>query len=169
MELSALTSNASINSSSPRDDSKYLRSVLTPDKEGKINEEQLFAGIVEERVKVTMGVDIAKKFHERFELAMSRIGSKANVVENAVRRALKFMVKSDLLSQKQALKIHSEAFAAAQIDDNKTLLFDSIGGGADKTVAVKEMNRAVEVAIERLNAYDSGKVRPQEREMTEVR
>ncbi|MBN8550335.1 MAG: hypothetical protein J0M12_13550 [Deltaproteobacteria bacterium] len=168
MEVSAANSAVTSNAASTRDDIKYLRSVLKPDKNGMVHEEQLFAGIVEERVKISLGSDVATKFHERFELAMSRIGKKSNVVENAVRRALKFLVKHDLISQKQAVKIHSEAFAAAQIDSNKEMLFDGNGGANDKTIATKEVNLAVNTAIDRLNAFDAGKVNSPERKMREV-
>ena len=161
--------NAAVNNAAlPRDDLKYLRSVLTPDKAGLVNEEQLFAGIAEERIKISKGTDIATRFHERFELAKSRIGKKANVIENAARRALNFLTKHGLLSSKEATKIHSEAFAAAQIDENKDKLFDSIGGGKDTTVATKNIDQAVNLAADRLNAFDSGNTSAQTRVITEV-
>lgn len=152
-----------------RDDIKYLRSILNPDQSGKINEEQLFSGIIEERVKVLKGTAIATKFHELFEKAKTRIGKQANAIENAARRALKNLVKDGTLTSKQAVKIHSEAFAAAQIDTNQATLFDSTGGPKDPTVAVKLVDQAVNTAIDRLNEFDSGKATAQSRQIIAVK
>lgn len=169
MKVSFAASNPALAAASTRDDIKYLRSTLTPDRAGKVNEEQLFAGIVEERVKISYGSEVASKFHERFVLAMSRIGKKSNVVENAARRALRFLVKHDLLTEKAATKIHSQAFAAAQIDNNAKTLYDSIGSGKDTTIATKNVDLAVSTAIYRLNTFDSGKSTAPDRKIIEVK
>ena len=63
------TAKLSVAGDSPRDDVKFLRAALVPDADGKINEEQLFAGIVEERLKIRRGRAIAGRFRTLFDEA----------------------------------------------------------------------------------------------------
>lgn len=151
------------------DDVKFLRSRLTPDAAGKVNEEQLFAGIIEERIKISVGTPVAAKFQALFQTARAQIGNRANATENAARRALQTLIRDGSLTKQQALKIHSEAFAAAQLDKNQEVLFDSTGGKKDRSVAVAAVDDAVARAIRQLNAFDSGKAVATTRPIVEVK
>lgn len=153
----------------PRDDVKYLRAALVPDADGKINEEQLFAGIVEERIKVRRGGEMAGRFRALFDAARASMGRTANAIENSARRALNALTQEGQLSATEAVTIHSEAFAAAQLDAEEESLFDSIGSRRDKTVARKEVDAAVAGAIARLNDLDAGRSTSKRRPVLEVK
>ena len=150
------------------DDAQYLRSRLSPDSKGNVNEEQLFAAIIAERIKVTVNPAVAEKFEVAIEKARKAIGKRANAEENAARRALNELVKSGTISKTGAQKIHAEAFAAAQLDKNPEKLFDSTGGKKDRTQATAPVDIAVQNAIKALNRFDSGKETATPRAIIEI-
>lgn len=134
-----------------------LSSILEPDEKGNVNEEQLFAAIIEERLITQAGKSPANTFSELYEKYQQELQWENGYVplENAAEKALGGLVEEGILDQKDADDLHSLAFQAAQLDDDKTHLYDSMGS----TMAVMFVNLAIEAAEEEINAIASGAVR----------
>ncbi|RMD88141.1 MAG: hypothetical protein D6808_00185 [Candidatus Dadabacteria bacterium] len=135
-----------------------LRSLLKPDGANKVNEEELFAAILQERIKKLKGEDAAKKFSEFFNnnKAEMRRADGYVPVEDAARKALNQMVESGELSTDEGERIHAQAFKAAQLDDNKDALYDGRGSGSDPTIAVSDMEAALVSSRVMIEKFDSG-------------
>lgn len=120
----------------------------------KINEEQLFSAILAERIEGMKGSDALESYQEAFEKQLSALqyGNGYIPVEDAARAALKVLVEEDVLSLEEAESIHAQAFQAAQLDENKDALYDSLG----KTMAVSMVEMALESSTDMLTAFDSG-------------
>ncbi len=124
---------------------QVMRAVLTPNSSNEVSEEELFAAMIQERVSSVKGEAGLKQYQELFEKEkMQRKYSDGSVqMEAAARGALRNMLKAGGLTTEEADQIHSEAFAAAQLDDNKDQLFDGKGGPNDPTRAVATMESAL--------------------------
>jgi hypothetical protein len=123
----------------------FLKGVLTPDSANKVNEEDLFSAIVQQRVHNAKGDDTLKKFQETLTQTKESM-KKPNgyvPVEDATKAALITAREAGILTKEEADTIYSEAFAAAQLDDNKEVLYDGRGGGNDPTIAVAAMEQAL--------------------------
>lgn len=127
------------------DFSTFLQGVLTPDAANKVSEEELFSAIVQERIKSAKGEDTLKKFQETLTQTKDSMRKPDGFVpaEEATKAALIKAREAGLLAKEEADKIYSEAFAAAQLDDNKEILYDSKGGGNDPTIAVALLEQAL--------------------------
>ena len=143
----------------------FMRGILKADGENNVNEEELFASLVVERIKVLKGQAAADEFRGVLEThkGLNKGTGGYIFVETAARNALKEYQASGKLSQEEADKIHSEAFEAAQLDQYKTALFDSIGGANDPTRAVASMEAALLSAQTLLNKFDSGELKASSR------
>ncbi len=135
-----------------------LKQVLHLEDGNKVSEEELFAGIIQERIKALKGDEGLAKFQEYLgaEKAARTRPDGMIAVEDAARAALKSLVKDDTLTQAEGDKVHAEAFGAAQLDDNLQALFDGRGGPNDPTMAVAQLESALKTAKSRLNAYKTG-------------
>lgn len=123
----------------------FLQGVLTPDAANKVSEEELFSAIVQERIKNAKGDETLKKFQETLTQTKDSMRKPDGFVpaEEATKAALIKAREAGLLSKEEADKIYSEAFQAAQLDDNKEILYDSKGGGNDPTIAVALLEQAL--------------------------
>jgi hypothetical protein len=150
--------------------SGFLKGVLTPDPANKVNEEDLFSAIVQERVKNAKGDEALSKFQETLTKAKDSMRKpNGNVpVEDATKAALIQARESGLLTKEEADKIYSEAFAAAQLDDNKEVLYDGRGGANDPTIAVAAMEQALLLAGGMIDKFNNGSLTATIRSVEEV-
>lgn len=120
----------------------------------EINEEQLFSAIIAERIENLKGSEGLASYQESLEKYLSSLEHSNGYVpvEDASRAALNAMVELDVLSLDEAESIHAQAFQAAQFDENKGALYDSLG----TTMAVTMVELALESSTEMLAAFDSG-------------
>jgi len=136
----------------------FLSSILKGDSANKVNEEDLFSAVVQERVKKLKGDEGLKKFQEALTEATnaSRKPNGYVPIEDTTKVALIKCRESGLLTAEETDTIYSQSFAAAQLDDNKEALFDSIGGGDDPSVAVALLEQALLGARVVMDGFDSG-------------
>ena len=148
----------------------FLTGVLTPDPANKVNEEDLFSAIVQERVKSAKGDDSFKKFQETLTQtkdSMKRPDGSVPV-EDATKAALIKAREAGLITKEEADKIYSEAFAAAQLDDNKEILYDGRGGGSDPTIAVAAMEQALLLSGGMIEKFNDGSLKATIRSVEET-
>ncbi|MBN8547969.1 MAG: hypothetical protein J0M12_01500 [Deltaproteobacteria bacterium] len=138
----------------------FMKGVLTPDKENNVNEEELFAGLIQERIYSLKGQEVGDQFKAVFDKNKAQCMGQNGYcfTEKAARDSLVEFQSSGKLTLDEANKIHSEAFEAAQLDDNKTALFDGHGGPNDPTMAVAQMEAALLAAQTMLQKISSGAV-----------
>jgi hypothetical protein len=133
-----------------------LNNLMPTGQQEKINEEQLFSVLIEERLTTLKGAEAASAFHQRFETYKTELSRNDGYIpeEDAARAALKDLVKEGVLSTEDAEKIHAQAFQAAQIDNNTAALYDSFGS----TMAVTMVKLALQSSSEKMSLFDSGKL-----------
>lgn len=155
-------------SDAPAEESGFdalLKQVLKIEDGKNVSEEELFAGLIQERLQTMKGDEALKKFQEHFEkekLARTRYDGLV-AMEDAARAALKKLVAEEVISEEEGDKIHSESFNAAQLDDNLESLFDGRGGPNDPTMAVASLQSALTSAKKKIDAYASSTESPLER------
>jgi len=135
-----------------------MKGLLSPDEANQVNEEELFAAIIFERLASHVSQEAAEKYQENFEKNKAALTRPDGYifVEDAARKSLEQLVESDVISQEMGNQIHSEAFRAAQLDDNHDALWDSRGGPNDPTIAVEQLEAAIMSARLMLDKFDSG-------------
>lgn len=135
-----------------------LKALLTPDKGNKVSEEELFAALMQERIKKTKGESALTEFKTIFDSAKRRLQKPDGFVpvEDAAKEALKEFRDAQKISKEDADKIYSEAFAGAQLDQNKEALYDNRGGPNDPTMAVAEMEQALLLSGALIGKFDDG-------------
>jgi len=135
-----------------------LQKILQPDRENNVNEEELFAGLIYERISTLKGEEAGAAFLERFNSKKSEFmrPDGATRVEDAARSALKGLVQDGTLIEAEADTIHSQAFAGAQLDSNLDALYDSTGGANDPTRAVAALEQALLGARVSIENFDAG-------------
>jgi hypothetical protein len=123
----------------------------------EVNEEELFAASIGSQIKSLLGTDAYTEYKLSFKIGMSEIppGRSAPSVERSAREALKDLVRSGILTREQARDIRDVAFAAAQLDDDPTRLFDGKGGDGDATVATGSFDTSAQLAAERMFTFQS--------------
>ncbi len=123
---------------------------------GEVNEEELFAASAHQLLKNRFGAQAAEDFKSAFRLNMvdkpkvERFSSP----ERAAKETLKFFVKATLLTKEEATNIRSLAFEVAQLDDNKSKVWDSWG----HTRAVTSFKKGQEMVQSRLEASGNAPV-----------
>jgi hypothetical protein len=120
----------------------------------EINEEELFSAIIAERLENLKGSEGVASYQESLEKHLSAMEYSNGYVpvEDATRAALNDLVDQGILSLDEAESIHAQSFQAAQLDDNHTALYDSLGS----TMAVTMVELALESSTQMLAAFDSG-------------
>ncbi|RIL08577.1 MAG: hypothetical protein DCC75_08535, partial [Proteobacteria bacterium] len=138
----------------------YLRSITSASGENSVSEEELFAALVQDRIKELKGDEALAKYQEYLADTKASHTRADGFVgwEKAARLALKQLRDDGTLTKEEADKIHSEAFDGAQLDDNKDALFDSRGGPGDPTVAVAKRDDAMQNAQARLVDFAAGTI-----------
>lgn len=133
---------------------RKLRSTLTPNAEGKVHEEQLQHGIVAHLLE-----QVDPKAASAYAKAFSHLAAGDVATEDAVKRALKKVVKKGLVSKEKAEEINGISFRAAQLDKNHKALYDGRGGPDDPTIAVASLKRAIKKATAVLEKVDAGELK----------
>lgn len=135
-----------------------LKALLSPDKSNKVSEEELFSALVQERLKKTKGESTLSEFNTLFESAKKRLQKPDGFVplEDATKEALKGLRDTQKISKEEADSIFSQAFAGAQLDQNKDALYDNRGGPNDPTMAVAEMEQALLLSGALIGKFDAG-------------
>jgi hypothetical protein len=135
-----------------------LRGMVSPDGANQVNEEELFAGIIFERLKSTKGEEVANKYATSLasEKAALQKSSGYVPVEDAAKNALKSLRADGSLSSEEADTVYSEAFDAAQLDANKNALYDGRGSAGDSTIALALMESALASSKMLVEKFSSG-------------
>ncbi|MCB0311060.1 MAG: hypothetical protein KDD42_07485 [Bdellovibrionales bacterium] len=139
-----------------------MRKLLVPDAGNQVNEEELFAALVHERVVSLKGEEAGTEFHAAFDSARasSRRPDGYEFIEDSTYAGLDALVESGTLTEEEAHSIKSEAFTAAQLDDNHNALYDGRGGPGDSTVATSDMESALASAKLLLDKLAIGEITP---------
>lgn len=135
--------------------SSLMKTLLKVEKENIVSEEELFAGMVQQRIKETKGDETAEKYKAELDKVAGQMKKADGFVpwEDAAKAALRSIKESGVVTEEEAQKIYSESFAASQLDSNTDTLFDGRGGAGDTTVAFLEMNAALEKAKAQIEAF----------------
>jgi hypothetical protein len=147
-----------------------LRAFISPAAGNKVSEEELFSALVQERIKKSHGDTALGEFSTMLNNCKSRL-KKADgyvPVEEATKQALIEFRDAKKLSQEETDKIYSESFAAAQLDENKEVLFDNRGGANDPTIAVATMEQALLLSRAKIESFDSGTSKADIRSVSEA-
>ena len=161
--LRSVTSNTDAESSGTQASSDVsfdtvLRGFLPPKSGKNVNEEELFAGILSERIQGTAGEEVASLFQELLDeekLSHTRPDG-YTFLEDATNSALGRLVDEGQISQEDSDMVHSQAFRAAQLDGNLSALYDGRGSANDPTVAVAELESALTSARLVIDQLESG-------------
>jgi hypothetical protein len=145
-----ITQSSSFN---PEIASQKLKNLLIADSAGQVHEEALqhalVASLLSER-----NDGASSAYQSAFGAAMA-VGVPT---EDAVKFALTKIVQAGLISTKDAENINGVSFRAAQLDNNLEALYDNRGSANDPTIAVMELNSAVEKAKSTLAQINSGEL-----------
>jgi hypothetical protein len=145
-----------------------LKSFMKTSSSGSVNEEELFAGLVQ---KMASEKDAAAAgFNQHFQSAVSAHTRSDGYIayEDATKTALKKSVADQTLTQEEASQIYSTAFAAAQLDSNQEALFDGRGSEEDNTVAVAEIEQGILRAKDFLAKLAAGEIATTARDLNEA-
>jgi hypothetical protein len=107
-----------------KDSIKLIKSATNSSKKNKVNEQELFASFVHEKLSSDKP-KIADKFLKIFQNKFDHLkeARENNKILRAVRQSLKKLVHQDkALDQKESLKLRRYAIGMSQLDDNKNLL-----------------------------------------------
>jgi hypothetical protein len=150
--------------------STFLKGVLTPDAANKVSEEELFSAIVQERIKNSKGDETLTKFQETLTQTKDSMRKPDGFVpaEEATKAAIIKAREAGMLSKEEADKIYSEAFAAAQLDDNKEILYDGRGGSNDPTIAVALLDQALLSSTGMVEKFNDGSLTATSRSVEEA-
>ena len=140
------------------DFSSIMEGLINTDAQNNVNEEELFSALVTERIDSLKGADAAAEFQTKLEEQCQALRRADGVVpfEQATENALQAMVDSEAITEEEASVIHAQAFEAAQLDDNHDALYDSRGSEGDITVAMMDLDSALEMARLKIEAFDNG-------------
>lgn len=151
----------------PSEFESLLRTFVSPEKANEVNEEELFSGLVQERIKTLKGEEAGTKFKELLD---AKVQANQGYLswEEVTKAALKEAQTSGLLTEEETTKIYSEAFAAAQLDGNADALYDGRGSESDATIALMEFSQALTAAREKIAKFDSKEETAALRELDEA-
>jgi hypothetical protein len=149
------------NNTAPAQSSDFnsmLKGLLKPDSANKVSEEELFAGLTYERINKLKGKEAAEKFKAALDAEQNSLRKSDGYIphEQAAINALTKLTQDGTLTAEDGNKVYAQAFAGAQLDSNKTALFDNRGGANDPTMAVESMETALVAAKALVAAFDDG-------------
>lgn len=155
----SLTSdNKTKSTESSSDFEAQLKSLLSPDSANNVNEEELYAGLIQQQIQELKGDDAASEYASLLSSSKSELTTASGYVpvEAAGNSALAAMVESGTLTEEEAMKIKSSSFKAAQLDDNLNALYDGRGSAEDPTIAVMGLEEALTKAKAKLADIAAG-------------
>jgi hypothetical protein len=129
----------------------FLKGIMSPDSANNTNEEDLFAAMIQERLKAHVGDDAAEAYATKLsEMKAKNTRSDGYVfVEKSAEEALSALKSEGLITAEQATKVKN---------DNKEQLFDGRGGPNDPTIAVMSMEAALIQARSMIEKIENGEV-----------
>ena len=146
--------------------SSYILKALNKTEEQNVSEEELFAGLIGQRVAAKDSAAGELFSTELAKLRSTMARSDGYVpVEDCANQALKNVVAAGSLTNEDAEKIKGEAFMAAQIDSNTDALYDDRGSANDPTIAVSKMEAALLSMRTILDQIDSGELECESRSL----
>lgn len=138
---------------------KFMRQALGGAAKTEVNEEELFAALIDQRLEQE-DPEAAAFYREakaRLMVSMAR-GDGYVPVEDVAAAALRETVAEGKIDEDTAALINGQAFAAAQLDDNHDALYDSHGSAEDPTVAVSTMEAALLEMRTKMAQIESGEL-----------
>ena len=156
----ATTGSQNASTTAPQLDAEFeqtLTAMLRADASGEVNEEELFAALIHERLIKLKDAETSKKYQEQLTEAKKEFTTDEGYVylEKSANLALDNLIEQGLITKAEGEKVRAEAFAAAQLDDNLVKLFDGLGSTDDPTRAVMEMEAALLRAQLKIESFDS--------------
>jgi hypothetical protein len=144
-----------------------LKQYLAPDAEGKINEEDLFASLINFNLKNSKSVKASNTFQEAFlrQKLEHELTNGYIPIEDAAKSALKDVINSGAISKEEGDSIFSQSFQGAQLDSNSDSLYDSRGGENDATVAAEILDTALQKSKQAVADLASGTITLQARSL----
>lgn len=139
---------------------RILSEIIGSKQDGKVSEEELFAGLIKERITSLKGAEAAAEYQTAFETQKTSL-TRPNgyiAIEEAAVNALKELVEKATISSEEGDKVYSQAFRAAQLDDNLDALYDDRGGAGDPTMAVEQMEVALLNAQGAISKIEKGEL-----------
>jgi hypothetical protein len=136
----------------------FFKATVKAEKSSQVNEEELFAGLVKQRLENSKGSEVATEYQGFLDQEVSS-RTKANgfiPYEDAAKAALSKLQQAGKVTDEETQKVYSESFQAAQLDDNKDALYDGRGGAGDPTVSLAELAFALQQAETICSGYDAG-------------
>lgn len=157
-------------SGTPGSFEEQITALLKPDAQGQVHEEELFAALLAERVRTLAGPDAAQAYEAALQERLGALTRPDGSVpaEQAAIEALKQIRDAGAITPELGDRIYSEAFAAAQLDDNAEALFDDRGSRTDETIATAKIDEAIGSAKEKVLAFDNGQVTAPPRSLDEA-
>lgn len=112
-----------------------------------VSEEELFVAVLKEKMQGTQGEFASRQFNRILSNNIENAKKSGKVSYEEVGNAsVKALIDAQLISKEDARALKREAFNAAQLDDNKSLLYDGKGSGIDPTISVAPVRKAVFLA-----------------------
>lgn len=156
-DVDATSNDASDSSEAGDAFASFMRTALGGAGKTEVNEEELFAALIEERLNAA-SPEAAETFRAeqtKYLNSLRRADGYVSVEEAAV-KALESTVASGAIDLETAEQINGQAFAAAQLDDDASALFDSFGSENDSTVAVSSMEAALLASRTMMEEIEAG-------------
>lgn len=149
---------------------KTLRLLVGSERANQVSEEDLFAALVQERIKNLKGEEHLKEFQSVLQSSQQSLKKHDGFIpmEDATKAALMQFRTAGKLTSEETDSIYSQAFAAAQLDSDVNALFDSKGGKGDTSIAVASLEQALLSSRVSINEYDSGKKTAPKRSVEEA-
>lgn len=147
-----------------------LRSLVKTDGANQTNEEELFAGLIFERLKSTKGDEAAQAYSTALEKEKAALAKADGYIpfEDAAKNALRTLRADKTISGEEADTIYSEAFEGAQLDSNKNVLYDGRGGANDPTIALALLESALTSSKTTIDKFTSGESKASKRSLDEA-
>ena len=140
----------------------FLKGFLTPNAANQVSEEELFSAIVRERLVDLKGDTAGATWDSAFATQKALLQKPDGFVplEDAATNTLRTLVGSGDLTEEEANDLYQTSFAAAQLDNNVSALWDNRGGPNDTTIALATMESALEAARLMIDKFVSGSEKP---------
>jgi len=145
------------------DFASFMKSLLGEDPAKSVNEEELFAAIIEERLEAKNS-EAASFYRERKDALMTEMARADGYVpvEDVAKKALMQTADKGLITEDERAEVYAESFRSAQLDDNLSALYDGRGSANDPTVATAGLEAALLGARTVLDKIASGEIDPTE-------
>jgi len=137
----------------------YMKSVMGKTDGQQVNEEELFSALVEKQLAADSSAAADAFRAKKSEYMVSMADAKGHAqIEDVTIASLQGIADEGVIDQTRAEEINSIAFRGAQIDDNFSAIYDSIGSGQDTTVALDELASALARSEAVMKGIESGEI-----------